>query len=105
MLALWEAPEPLTVGSLGDRVGLDSGTLTPLLKRLERCGLVERRRASTDERRVLVTVTSAGWASRDAAAGIPGCLHDRLELDVPTARQLRRQLVDLATTVKRATES
>jgi len=104
MLALWEAPEPVTVGSLGDRIGLDSGTLTPLLKRLEQSGLVERRRDPSDERRVVITLSSAGWALRDAAVSIPGRLHDRLQLDVPAARRLRRQLVELATTVKRSTE-
>src|SRR5689334_3776194 len=53
MLALWESEEPMSVGALGARLHLDSGTLTPLLKRLEQLGLVERRRDSADERRVL----------------------------------------------------
>jgi hypothetical protein len=53
---------------------------------------------------VLVTLTSAGWALRDGAADIPGCLQDRLQLEIPTVLALRHQLVELAATVKRATE-
>jgi DNA-binding MarR family transcriptional regulator len=105
LLALWEAPEPVTVGALGDRLSLDSGTLTPLLKRLEQSGLVERRRDPDDERRVLVAPSSAGWALRDEAADIPLCLHERLQLDVPGVVTLRQQLVELAGKVKRATEA
>lgn len=104
MLALWEESEPVTVGALGDRLGLDSGTLTPLLKRLEQSGLVQRHRDPEDERRVLVTLTSAGWALRDEAADIPACLQERLQLDVPTVLALRQQLVELAATVKCAIE-
>jgi MarR family transcriptional regulator, organic hydroperoxide resistance regulator len=103
MLALWEESEPVTVGALGDRLGLDSGTLTPLFKRLEQSGLVRRSRDPKDERRVLVTLTSAGWALRDQAADIPGCLQERLQLDIPTVLALRQQLVELAATVKQAT--
>jgi MarR family transcriptional regulator, organic hydroperoxide resistance regulator len=102
MLALWETSQPVTVGTLGDRLGLDSGTLTPLLKRLEQSGLVERHRDPDDERRVLVTPSSDGWALREAAAHIPGCLQERLQLDIPAMRTLRQQVVDLATAVKQA---
>lgn len=104
MLALWEASEPVTVGALGDRLSLDSGTLTPLLKRLEQSGLLERRRDPDDERRVLVMPSSAGRALREAAAHIPGCLQERLQLDIPAMLTLRKQLVELATAVKRASE-
>jgi DNA-binding MarR family transcriptional regulator len=104
MLALWETSEPVTVGQLGDRLGLDSGTLTPLLKRLEQSGLVERRRDHDDERRVLVNSSAAGWARREVAADIPGRLQEHLQLDIPTVLLLRQQLVELAGAVKRATE-
>lgn len=67
MLALWEQ-DALTVKAIGDRLQLDSGTLTPLLKRLEAAGLVSRVRSAADERRVHVTLTEAGKALRDAAA-------------------------------------
>ena len=104
MLALWEESEPVTVGGLGDRLGLDSGTLTPLLKRLQESGLIQRHRDPEDERRVLVTLTSAAWALRDRAADIPGCLQERLQLPIPAMLALRQQLVELAATVKRATQ-
>src|SRR6187200_2501718 len=61
MLVLWEA-EPRSVRELGEELGLDSGTLSPLLKRLESLGLVERRRSAEDERRVEVFLTGAGTA-------------------------------------------
>jgi MarR family transcriptional regulator, organic hydroperoxide resistance regulator len=59
MLALWEY-DGLSIGELGERVALDSGTLTPLLKRMQALGLVERTRSAADERLVLVTLTRAG---------------------------------------------
>ena len=70
MLVLWESA-PQTVSSIGERLHLDSGTLTPLLKRLESGGFVARRRDPTDERRVLVSLTDAGRALRDPARDIP----------------------------------
>ncbi|MEZ4385027.1 MAG: MarR family winged helix-turn-helix transcriptional regulator [Nannocystaceae bacterium] len=59
MMALWEEDDR-TVSAIGQRLGLDSGTLTPLLKRLERAGFVRRRRDRADERRVRLTLTAAG---------------------------------------------
>jgi MarR family transcriptional regulator, organic hydroperoxide resistance regulator len=67
MLVLWEA-DGLTVSELGDRLSLDSATLTPLLKRLEVSGLVTRRRAAEDERRVMISLTAA--AARGAVLGV-----------------------------------
>lgn len=61
LLVLWEADD-LTVGALGERLYLDSGTLTPLLKRMEAQGLVERRRDPADERQVRIRLTEAGRA-------------------------------------------
>lgn len=59
LLALWEC-DGLTIGELGQRVALDSGTLTPLLKRMQTQGLVERTRSAADERQVLITLTRQG---------------------------------------------
>jgi len=70
MLVLWEA-SPSTVSALGERLLLDSGTLTPLLKRLESAGLVCRTRDAADERRVLVSLTAEGLALRSRAEGVP----------------------------------
>ena len=70
MLVLWEG-DGLTVGQLGERLALDSGTLTPLLKRLEATGLVQRLRDAADERRVLLQLTPAGRALRTRAESVP----------------------------------
>lgn len=70
MLVLWETDRQ-SVGQIGRRLYLDSGTLTPLLKRMETNGLVARRRDADDERRVLITLTKAGDALRTAALRVP----------------------------------
>ncbi len=71
LLLLWEA-DGRSVKELGDRLGLDSGTLTPLLKRMEGQGLVRRGRDPTDERVVRVTLTTGGAALRERARCVPG---------------------------------
>lgn len=92
LLAMWSEGEPMSVGALGDRLRLDSGTLTPLLKRLEQAGWVTRRRDPVDERRVLVAVTEAGWGLRDRVSDVPNRLADSLGLTATESRQLRRLL-------------
>ncbi|WKN48549.1 MarR family winged helix-turn-helix transcriptional regulator [Nocardioides sp. Arc9.136] len=92
LLALWEAGGPVTVGGLGQRLRLDSGTLTPLLKRLEAVGHVSRRRDPADERRVLVEPTEQGWALRDRVAGVPERLLEGMGLSVEELVRLRRDL-------------
>jgi len=87
MLALW-ASSPLTVGELGERLRLDSGTLTPLLKRLDAAGHVVRRRDAEDERRVIVQPTEQGWALRDQVAGVPLELASSMGLTIEEAVQL-----------------
>jgi DNA-binding MarR family transcriptional regulator len=87
MLALWGS-SPLTVGELGERLRLDSGTLTPLLKRLEAAGHVVRRRSEEDERKVIVEPTRQGWELRDQVAGVPQELASTMGLDVREAVQL-----------------
>jgi MarR family transcriptional regulator, organic hydroperoxide resistance regulator len=87
MLVLWER-DGLAVSELGQRLYLDSGTLTPLLKRLEAAGFISRIRALSDERRVSVTLTSSGRKLKARAAKIPGCILSAAQCSVP-------QLVDL----------
>lgn len=70
MLCLWQG-DGLAVRDIGDRLHLDSGTLTPLLKRLEARGLLSRSRDAADERRVLIALTDAGRALGRQAAAIP----------------------------------
>ena len=88
MLVLWEQA-PQSVGALGERLHLDSGTLTPLLKRMESAGLVTRQRDATDERRVLVGVTKQGMALRDAARAVPQTLASGLGLSAAELSDLR----------------
>ncbi len=96
MLVLWEVPErPRSVGELGERLHLDSGTLTPMLKRLSALGYVTRSRDAEDERRVLVTVTAEGLALRDRLAAVPASFLSCLNLDVAEAGALRDQLTAL----------
>lgn len=100
MLVLWEA-DGLAVNQLGERLNLDSGTLTPLLKRLETGGLLQRLRDVSDERRVLIQLTPEGRALRTQAQRVPalvaratGC--ELSEITALTARLLglRQQLTD-----------
>ena len=70
MLVLWET-DAVTVSQIGDRLMLDSGTLTPLLKRLEAAGHVRRARDTVDERRVIVTLTETGRALKQQAKSVP----------------------------------
>ena len=95
MLVLWEKA-PQTVGSLGEALGLDSATLTPLLKRLEAGGLVSRKRDPADERRVLVEPTAAGMALREHAREIPRALLCQLPLSQDEAVDLHGTLTRLS---------
>lgn len=70
LVALWET-DGLALGSIGARLGLDSGTLTPLVRRMETAGLVTRRRDATDERVVRVGLTAKGRRLEARAAGFP----------------------------------
>ncbi|MDR0226803.1 MAG: MarR family transcriptional regulator [Burkholderiaceae bacterium] len=94
MLVLWER-DGLTVSELGDRLYLDSGTLTPLLKRLETMGLVARLRDAQDERRVRVTLTDKGLALRDEAENIPPCVLQKTQCTIPQLQALTAELSDL----------
>lgn len=95
MLVLWEQ-SPRTVGALGDALDLDSSTLTPLLKRLEAGGLVERRRDPDDERRVIVALTDKGQALREQAASVPEKLFCALNMPLETVTTLRERLKTVA---------
>lgn len=91
MLVLWER-DGLMVSELGERLGLDSGTLTPLLKRLEAAGLVARIRAVEDERRVHVTLTAAGRKLKAKAGKIPGCVLSATQCSIPELVALTQQV-------------
>lgn len=91
MLVLWEQ-DGLTVSELGQRLYLDSGTLTPLLKRLESSGLISRIRAVEDERRVHITLTAAGRKLKTRAAKIPGCILSASQCSIPELMALTQQV-------------
>jgi MarR family transcriptional regulator, organic hydroperoxide resistance regulator len=91
LLVLWER-DGLTVSELGERLYLDSGTLTPLLKRLETAGLVSRLRDTQDERRVLVRLSAAGRELKQRAARVPGCVLQASQCDVAEAMALTEQI-------------
>jgi DNA-binding MarR family transcriptional regulator len=97
MLVLWEE-EHVTVGRLGERLQLDSGTLSPLLKRLEGNGFVRRKRSQDDERLVDVTLTPAGRRLEDRAQCIPE------ELGSATG-MTQRQAADLRDAVRHLTDA
>lgn len=100
MLVLWES-EPKGVKELGEELGLDSGTLSPLLKRLEAMGLVERRRSGEDERRVAVHVTPHGRSLSSRAGEIPRHLADAAGLSANELEQLRTTLERLTEALRR----
>jgi DNA-binding MarR family transcriptional regulator len=95
LFALWEHDGPMSVGQRGERLRLDSGTLTPVLKRLEAAGHVVRRRDQADERRVLLDVTDAGWELREKVGDVPERLITSMGLPIAKARQLRGLLDEL----------
>jgi DNA-binding MarR family transcriptional regulator len=94
MLVLWES-EPHTIGELGATLHLDSGTLTPLLKRMEAAGLLTRRRDLADERRVIVALTEAGRRLRVPASSVPATLGEGLDLSPEAVVSLRDAVQNL----------
>lgn len=91
MLALWER-DGLMVSELGEKLYLDSGTLTPLLKRLEASGLITRIRDVQDERRVHITLTAAGRKLKSSAAKIPACILSASQCSISEISSLTRQV-------------
>ena len=77
MLVLWEG-DGIGVGAMGDRLGLDSATLSPQLRRMEHAGLVTRQRDPADERRVTIHLTDHGRDLEERAAGVPEAMASRL---------------------------
>ena len=101
MLALWER-DGVMVSELGAQLSLDSGTLTPLLKRLENIGLVSRLRDVTDERRVRVTLTPAGRSLKARAVGLPACILAASQCSIDELSTLTRELQQLRERLKAA---
>ncbi|QIN80693.1 MarR family transcriptional regulator [Rubrobacter marinus] len=101
MLLLWE-DDPRGVKELGRVLELDSGTLSPLLKRLEAAGLVRRERRAADEREVEVTLTPEGRALRERARHIPRAIEQATGLSDEGIEELRVRLAELRAALRRA---
>lgn len=87
---------PQTVGALGGRLDMDTGTITPLVKRLEAAGMVTRVRDRADERRVLVDLTDAGRALESEVRSVAGRIESACQLTENDIEELRRTLETLA---------
>jgi DNA-binding MarR family transcriptional regulator len=101
MLVLWEDGE-LPVKRLGERLRLDSGTLSPLLKRLEAAGLVRRERSARDERSVRVRPTEEGLALRERAVEVPRRIAAATGFELAEIEELRARLDRLTSALDRA---
>ena len=93
-LVLWEQ-DGISVTEIGEKLRLDNGTLSPLLKKMEQAGYVERRRCRRDDRIVEITLTEAGRALREKAKGIPGHVAGCIDLPPEKARKLYHLLYEL----------
>ena len=94
MMVLWEQGST-TVKELGNALYLDSGTLTPLLKKMEAKGLITRRRSEADERSLIVSLTAEGEALKDKALSVPRQMASCVCLEPEEARELYRILYKL----------
>ena len=94
MIVLWEE-KTVTVKELGKRLYLDSGTLTPLLKKMEAKGLITRKRSFEDERNLIVTVTEEGERLKEMADGIPEKILACSEISLEEAVTLRALLLKI----------
>ena len=95
LMTLWEK-DGRTVKALGEKLGLDSGTLSPLLKRLEAAGYIRRARDKADERQVLITLTDKGNAMKREAVGIRMAIGQATGCSVETLQALTGELQQLA---------
>lgn len=91
MMVLWER-DGLTVSEVGERLFLDSATLTPLLKRMETAGLLTRARAASDERQVIITLTPEGDQLRQQAAGLPASILNASQCSLDQIVGMKQQL-------------
>lgn len=91
MMVLWERKQ-MNVKEIGECLYLDSGTLTPLLKKLEQKGFIRRHRSKEDERNLLISITPEGEALRDEAVNVPAEMKACMSLDPQDAADLYRLL-------------
>lgn len=94
MVALWEE-DGQTVGGIGDKLFLESSTLTPLLKRLEAADLIRRERSKEDERVVVIRLSDEGKALKTKAATVPNCIVDATGSEFDQLKRLRAEIIAL----------
>lgn len=104
MVALWEE-DGVAVGRLGERLSLDTNTLTPLLKRLEAMDLVVRRRAVEDERRVLVSLSDKGRALAEARGEVMRCIVEATGMSLAEIERMAGDMRRLRANLERAAET
>jgi DNA-binding MarR family transcriptional regulator len=98
MMVLWERNEQ-TVSELGEKLFLDSATLTPLLKRMETAELLTRTRCANDERQVIIALTPKGDALREQAKELPGCVLSATQCSLDQVKDLKARLDTLRTSL------
>ena len=103
MLVLWEK-DPISVNEIGEELNLDSGTLSPLLKKIEALGFISRQRDPADERRVIITLTKKGRDLRNKAEDIPFNLMCGMGLDAKSLDRLKEEMNQLNKKVKKTLE-
>ncbi|MFH1805386.1 MAG: MarR family transcriptional regulator [Pseudomonadota bacterium] len=101
MVALWQE-DGQRVSSIGEKLYLESSTLTPLLKRLEAAGLVTRERDRADERQVLIRLTDAGRALQDRAGAVPACVLNTSGMSIAELQALNREVQALRRVLDRS---
>jgi DNA-binding MarR family transcriptional regulator len=94
MMVLWER-DGIPLKDIGERLYLDSGTLTPLLKRLEQAGLIRRTRSTEDERQVLIALTSQGQALKDKARAVPSSILAASQCSVAELTAVKNEITAL----------
>src|SRR4051812_8892666 len=95
MVTLWDTQGPISVKQLSQLLQLDPPSLSPLLKRLQTAGLVERQRDPADERSVRISLTERGWQLRERAASVPTTIIARLGIDLAELESLQDALNDV----------
>lgn len=103
MLALWQQ-DPRSVKDLGAALQLEPATLSPLLKRLEASGLIDRRRSAADERRLDVTLTPEGRSLRSRAESIPQTMIEQLGMPVSELQAMQASLTAIIAAATRSTD-
>lgn len=98
MLVLWEANLPISIKVIGEQLDLDTGTLSPLLKRMESNKIILRSRSDQDERTVLISLTKKGRLLKNEARDIPSQLFAMTGLDLEQMKALQQQLSELIAT-------